>query len=98
MTTLQILRDQKAALENEIAKTLKSAEERKRSLEAQIEKERAEEIAQGRAEIQRLMKKYSLTPADVFGPGAPVSKKSGVPDKSSSYLSEIRKYYSGQFP
>lgn len=95
MTTLQILRDQKAALETEIAQTLKAAEERKRALEAQIEKQRAEEIALGRAEVQRLMKKYNLSPADVFGPESS-TKKYGSGAKNSSYLSEIRQYYSGR--
>ena len=38
MSSLQVLIDQKAALESEIARTLKDAEDRKKALEAQIAK------------------------------------------------------------
>ncbi len=95
MPSLQVLIDQKAALEDEVAKTLKAAQEKKRALEIQIQKERAEEIVRGRAEIERLMQKYSLSVADVFGSGT-LLKSAQAKDKPG-YLSEIREYYNGRF-
>ena len=55
MPSVQVLIDQKTALEAEIARTLKAAEDRKKTLEAQIAKQRAEEIIEGRAAIRKLM-------------------------------------------
>jgi len=96
MSSLQVLIDQKAALENEIARTLKLAEEKKKLLEEQIAKQRAEEITQGRAEIARIMQKYNLSADEVFGPPPNGQRKSGEGAKRGSYLAEIRQYYSGR--
>jgi hypothetical protein len=96
MSSLQVLIDQKAALESEIARTLKDAEDRKKALEVQIAKQRADEITQGRAEINRVMQKYNLSPEEALGIAkAPQQKKVGA-GKRSGYLSEIRQYYSGR--
>lgn len=100
MSSVQLLIDQKAALENEIARAIKVAEEKKRLLDEQIAKQRAAEIAQGRAEIQAIMKKYNLSHDEAFGSAPPAAKKSATPatpGKRGSYLSEIRQYYNGQF-
>lgn len=96
MSSLQVMIDQKAALENEIARTLKLAEEKKKLLEEQILKQRAEEITQGRAEIARVMQKYNLNADEAFGPPPTALQKSGNGGKRGSYLSEIRQYYSGR--
>lgn len=93
MTSLQNLRDQKVALEGEIAKALKAANEKKLELEAQIEKERAQEILEGRIEIQKILTKYNLSMQEAFSTAAPVVTKVGRPVKGSSYLSEIRALY-----
>lgn len=97
MSSVQVLIDQKAALENEIARTIKLAEEKKKLLEEQIATQRAEEIAQGRAEIERVMKKYNLSSNEAFGPMPTAAKKpGGSVTPRGSYLSEIRQYYSGR--
>lgn len=99
MSSLQLLRDQKAALEEEIARAIKAANEKKMALEAQIEKERIQEILLGRAEFQKVLKKYNLTIEEALSTTAPVVTKDassgtgGVPVKGTSYLSEIRTYY-----
>jgi hypothetical protein len=99
MNSLQLLREQKAALEEEIARTIKAANEKKLALEAQIEKQRIQEILQGRAEIQKILAKYNLTMEEAISTAPPVVGKQGkdgsggVPVKGSSYLSEIRTYY-----
>lgn len=99
MSSLQLLRDQKAALEEEIARAIKAANEKKMALEAQIEKERIQEILLGRAEIQKVLKKYNLSIEEALSTTAPVVAKGGssgtggVPVKGTSYLSEIRTYY-----
>ena len=49
MNSLQLLREQKAALEEEIARAVKEANEKKMALEAQIEKQRIQEILIGRS-------------------------------------------------
>lgn len=97
MTSVQLLIDQKAALEQEIARAVKLAEEKKKLLEEQIAKQRAEEIVQGRAEIKRIMQKYDLSPEEAFGPPPTVHPtNTGKGAKRGSYLSEIRQYYSGR--
>lgn len=95
MSSVQLLIDQKAALEIEIARAVKAAEEKKKALEAEIAKRRADEIAQGKAEIAKLMQQYNLRPEEVFGPAAASAKAGGVAGKRSGYLSEIRQYYKG---
>ncbi len=101
MSSVQVLIDQKAALEAEIARTIKAAEERKKALEVQIAKQRAEEVMQGRAEIKRLMEKYNLSAEEAVGIAAAVQNKPGGLKNSSArkrpgYLAEIRQYYSGR--
>ena len=76
-----------------MARAIKAANEKKLALEAQIEKERVQEILQGRAEIQKILKNFNLSKEEAFGTGAPMVIKEGVPTKGSSYLSEIRQYY-----
>jgi hypothetical protein len=71
---MQVLRDQKAALETEIARIMKAGEEKKKTLEEAIVRQRAQEIAQGKAEIQKIMQLYSLSAAEVFGGAAPSGK------------------------
>ncbi len=95
MTSLQLLREQKAALEDEIARAIKAANEKKLALEAEIEKQRVQEILLGRAEIQKILKKYNLTMEEALSTAMPVVAKgtAGVPVKGTSYLSEIRTYY-----
>lgn len=99
MSSLQLLRDQKAALEEEIAKAIKAANEKKMALEAQIEKQRIQEILLGRAEVQKILVKYNLTIEEAISTAPPVLSKQGkndiggVPVKGTSYLSEIRTYY-----
>ena len=98
MNSLQLLREQKAALEEEIARAVREANEKKRALEAQIEKQRIQEILQGRAEVQKILIKYNLTIEEAISTAPPVVTKEGkvsggVPVKGTSYLSEIRTYY-----
>ena len=98
MNSLQLLREQKAALEEEIARAVKAANEKKMALEAQIEKQRIQEILHGRAEVQKILIKYNLTIEEAISTAAPVVTKEGkvtggVPVKGTSYLSEIRTYY-----
>ena len=99
MNSLQLLREQKAALEEEIARAVKAANEKKMELEAQIEKQRIQEILYGRAEVQKLLVKYNLTIEEAISTAPPKVTKEGkaaiegVPIKGSSYLSEIRTYY-----
>jgi hypothetical protein len=96
MSSIQVLIDQKAALESEIARTLKDAEDRRKALEVQIAQQRAEEIKQGRAEINRVMQEYNLSPEEALGlANGPKQKKMG-PGKRTGYLAEIRQYYSGR--
>jgi DNA-binding protein H-NS len=94
MSSIQVLRDQKAALETDIARIMKAAEEKKKTLEDAIVRQRAQEIAQGKAEIQKIMQLYNLSANEVFGGAAPSGKKPAV-GKSESYLSDIRKFYNG---
>lgn len=101
MSSVKLLIDQKAALEAEIARTLKAAEDKKRALELEIAKQRAEEIIQGRAEIKRLMEKYNLSPEEAVGVVVAAqkktgAKKTGAKSKNPGYLAEIRQYYSGR--
>ena len=98
MNSLQLLREQKAALEEEIARAVKEANEKKMALEAQIEKQRIQEILFGRAEVQKILIKYNLTIEEAISTAPPVVTKEGkvsggVPVKGTSYLSEIRTYY-----
>ena len=97
MSSVQLLIEQKAALENEIARAIKAAEEKKKNLDEQIAKQRAEEIARGRAEIRALLAKYNLSPEEALGAEPAVTKKPATGNKRGSYLSEIRQYYNGQF-
>lgn len=95
MSSIQILRDRKAALEGDIARILKAAEDSKRSLEQQIARHRADEIAEGKAEIEKIMQKYNLTSAEIFGVSAPASAKMNVVLKRSGYLTDIRQFCIG---
>lgn len=94
MSSVQLLIEQKAALENEIARAIKAAEEKKKSLDDQIAKQRAQEISQGRAEIRALLAKYNLSPEEALGAEPAVTP--AADNKRGSYLSEIRQYYNGQ--
>lgn len=96
MTSLQNLRDQKAALEGEIAKALKAANEKKLELEAQIEKEHVHDILQCRDEIKKVLAKYNLSMQEALSTTTPAVTKAGMPSKHNSYLSDIwvgRTYY-----
>lgn len=66
MTTLETLRQQKAALDSQIAEELRNQLARKKALELKMLKEREAEIVKGTAEIKALMKKYGLSKDDVF--------------------------------
>lgn len=91
MSAVQHLQEQKAALEMEIAMAVKAAEARRKALEAQIAKERAAEVEEGKAEIQKLMARYHLTPKEVFGVSVIPAKKSA--NAKTGYLAEIRQFY-----
>ena len=91
MPNVQTLKEQKAALEMEIALAVKAAEAKKKALDEQIARERATEIEHGKIEIQKVMEKYHLTPELVFGVSAMAGKKNA--DAKPGYLAEIRQFY-----
>jgi DNA-binding protein H-NS len=93
MNSAQTLKEQLAALESETANAIKAAKEKMLALDAQIEKQRIQEILQGRTEVQAVMKKYNLTENDILSTAPPVIAKEGVPTKSTSYLGEIRAHF-----
>jgi hypothetical protein len=93
MNSAQTLKEQLAALESDTANAIKAAKEKMLALDAQIEKQRIQEILQGRTEVQAVMKKYNLTENDVLSTAPPVIAKEGVPTKSTSYLGEIRAHF-----
>ena len=93
MTSTQTLKEQLAAIEAETIVAVKAANEKMLALDTQIEKQRIQEILQGRAEVQAVMKKYNITKEDVLSTAPPVIAKEGVPTKTTSYLSEIRAHF-----
>jgi len=96
MSSVQLLIDQKLALESEVSRLIKAAEEKKKLLEEQIAKQRADEIRQGRAEIAKIMQRYNLSPEEAVGDPPVAQRKSGDSSKRSSYLADIRRHYSGR--
>ena len=93
MTSTQTLKEQLAAIEAETAAAVKAANEKMLALDALIEKQRVQEILQGRAEVQAAMKKYNITKDDVLSTAPPVIAKEGVPARTTSYLGEIRAHF-----
>ena len=93
MTSTHTLKEQLAAIEAETAAAVKAAKEKMLALDAQIEKQRIQEILQGRIEVQAVMKKYNITKEDVLSTAQPVIAKEGVPTKTTSYLGEIRAHF-----
>ena len=93
MTSTHTLKEQLAAIEAETAAAVKAAKEKMLALDAQIEKQRIQEILQGRIEVQTVMKKYNITKEDVLSTAQPVIAKEGVPTKTTSYLGEIRAHF-----
>jgi len=93
MNSAPTLKEQLAALEAETANAIKAANEKMLALDAQIEKKRVQEILEGRAQVQAIMKKYNITKEDVLSTAPPVIVKEGVPTKTTSYLGEIRAHF-----
>jgi hypothetical protein len=93
MTSAQTLKEQLATLEVETAKSIKAANDKMLALDSQIEKQRIQEILQGRTEVQAAMKKYNITKEDIVSTATPVIVKEGVPTKTTSYLGEIRAHF-----
>ena len=97
MTTLQLLQQQKAALDAQIAAALKEQIAREKALELQRIKQREDEIAKGTAEIKALMTKYKLSKDDLFGDGRVrlVSTNKGLigSAKMVKTLEEMRQFY-----
>lgn len=73
MTTIELLQQQKAALDFKIAEAIRLEQARQRAHDLQLMKEREAEIIKGTEEIQALMKKYKLTQKDIFNEGKPRS-------------------------
>ena len=93
MTSTQTLKEQLAAIEAETIAAVKAANEKMLALDTQIEKQRIQEILEGRAEVQAVMKKYNITKEDILSTATPVIVKEGVPTKTTSYLGEIRAHF-----
>lgn len=97
MNSVQSLMEKKAALEKELAETVKQAEAQKRNLEIQIERERHAEIIKGTQEVQKLMQIYNLSRQDLLtalDTEATRQKANPKPkEDDGSLLSEMRKYY-----
>lgn len=99
MTDLELLRQQKLALDSQIAEAVRLDQARKKALELQAMREREAEIIKGTAEIQALMKKYKLTKNDVFDEGKPrptVTQTYTTPSSASpkkKTLEEMRQFY-----
>jgi hypothetical protein len=93
MISAQTLKEQLATLEVETAKSIKAANDKMLALDSQIEKQRIQEILQGRTEVQAAMKKYNITKEDIVSTATPVIVKEGVPTKTTSYLGEIRAHF-----
>jgi DNA-binding protein H-NS len=93
MTSAQTLRQQLADVEAETAKSVKAAKEKMLALEAQIKKEREQELLQAAEEIQAALKKYNITIQEALSieQPAPIEKVSTV--KGSGSLAEVREYY-----
>jgi DNA-binding protein H-NS len=93
MNSAPTLKEQLAALEYETANAIKAANEKMLALDVQIEKQRIQEILEGRAQVQEIMKKYNITKEDILSTAPPVIAKEGVPTKTTSYLGEIRAHF-----
>ena len=93
MTSTLTLKEQLATIEAETIAAVKAANEKMLALDTQIEKQRVQEILEGRAQVQEVMKKYNITKEDILSTAPPVIAKEGVPTKTTSYLSEIRAHF-----
>ena len=93
MTSAQTLRQELAAVEAETAKSVKAAKEKMLALEAQIKKEREQELLQAADELQAALKKYNITIQEALSIEQPAPSKKKASAKKSNYLSEVREYY-----
>ncbi len=95
MTTLDALRQQKAALDSQIAEALRIQLAQKKALELKMLKEREAEIIRGTAEIKALMKRYHLSKDDVFNERRPASVTGSLLGSVSmtKTLEEMRQFY-----
>ena len=95
MNSVQSLMEKKAALEKEMAQTIKQAESERRKLEQQIEHERQAQVEAGMREIKKIMETHNLNHPDVVRRlhSENLRQKGQIKDEDTGLLAEMRRYY-----
>ena len=95
MNLIQTLREQKTTLEKEIAEALKQGNERKKTLELQILKERDAEFRSGIQEVRKIMQNHHLSRQEIFNALSDQHAGKSTDTGGGGMLAEIRRFYAG---